>query len=99
MPQTLKNKLAEEKVKMKCQKETVKLISSRNLCRERERERERFFMQLTQQKTLKNLINLHIHTCAPFGLLLLSNQCTKDAKLPDLSRLCSTWDGECLVAK
>ncbi len=56
-------------------------------------------MQLTQQKTLKNLIHLHIHTCAPFGLLLLSNQCTKDAKLPDLSRLCSTWDGGCLVAK
>jgi hypothetical protein len=30
-------------------------------------------------------------------LLLLSNQCTKDAKLPDLSRLCSTWDGGCKV--
>jgi hypothetical protein len=31
-------KLAEEKVMMKCQKETVKLLSSRNLWQERDRE-------------------------------------------------------------
>jgi hypothetical protein len=91
-------KLAEEKVMMKCQKETVKLLSSRNLWREeeRERERERFFMQLTQQKTLKNLINLHIHTSAPFGLQLLSNQCIKMLGCKVTSLLCGTDDDDAL---
>jgi hypothetical protein len=77
---------------------TTKFQKSLEGGREREREREILHAIDSAENFEEFDKSPHTHFCS-IWIAVAQQSMHKDAKLPDLSRLCSTWEDGCLVAK